>query len=104
MANEWLEAEVLLKGADYTNQLNSPNEKEHIERSHYIIDVLKSLNFQIIATSSYSISIRGDKDAFRKAFKMIETTKSDFENLLKVPEVLKPYVEGIYLQSPPTYF
>ena len=59
---------------------------------------LRSLGFQVIASSPVSISIAGPAELFRSALG-VRTGEE-----IAVPEELSGEVEGIYIQPTPEYF
>jgi hypothetical protein len=68
-----------------------------------IADKLRKLGFKVLALGSGSISISGPKVLFERFFKLASEASPGSETL-DVPDEMKDQVEGIYVQSPPTYF
>lgn len=108
MNKNWFEAEALLKKYTSHNQDVEQEEdiisQKHSQLSHKVLNILKSLNFQIVASSPYSISIAATKETFEKAFQVDLDNQEIFEKTLPIPVELAEYVDGIYFQPPPTYF
>ena len=84
-----IEAEVVLKSSD-ADMKKVANE-------------LGNLGFEVVAQGSRSISIAGPRALFETHFKLGEQTDPENETL-KIPDEIREEVEGIYLQTPATYF
>jgi len=110
MKKDRIEAEVILRPGDPSQTIEQPIRaasvrklepaEETIER---VTNKLRELGFEVVAQGSGSISIAGSKALFSRHFKLDEKKNPESETLF-VPEEIKDGVEGIYVQTPATYF
>lgn len=104
-----LEAEVVLQArrpvaAKASVRAKSVNQFEaDPETVEKLISKLNELGFEVLAHSSTSISIAGKRAVFNRVFKLTDGSDSTPPHLT-VPRDLEDYVEGVYIQVPPTYF
>ena len=104
-AKDRVEAEVLLRPAppeagEAASKAGSARRagasQEVVEK---VADRLRALGFKVTAQSGTSISISGPGELFEKVFKAGAQAEE-----LSVPADVNEHVEGVYVQSPPTYF
>ena len=105
-----IEAEVILRPANPRQDFRQPTRTESVKQFdpaervvEKIADKLRKSGFEVVAQGSASISIAGPKALFERFFKLDSEVGSESETL-DVPDEMKDQVEGIYVQSPPTYF
>jgi hypothetical protein len=100
-AKDRLEAEVLLRPAagaqDEEWARAAGASSEVIEK---VTRKLKDLGFEVTAEGAISISVSGPKELFERLGKGEQGSVAEG---LTVPEDLSEHVEGIYIQSRPTY-
>jgi hypothetical protein len=107
-----IEAEVILRPADerVSKSKQSPDAKSirQFEASPQAVNGVSSklcdLGFDVTATSPLTISIAGPRELFERVFQAKFTDQSDSSTSLSIPEEMRNYVDGIYIQTPPTYF
>lgn len=109
-ADDRIEAEVLLRqpkpvaGTKTTTRAQSAGQRapdsETVEK---VANRLRALGFEVLAQSPVSVSIAGTRALFTRVLKMSDAPDEISHDLI-VPGDLEDYVEGVYVQVPPTYF
>lgn len=105
-----IEAEVIVRPSDRSQNIRQPIRAASVEQFdppkgavETVAHKLRKLGFEVMAEGSGSISIAGPKALFERFFKL-DSGASPGNAALEVPDEMKDQVEGIYVQSPPTYF
>src|SRR5437773_8584371 len=105
-----IEAEVILRPASPKQNIRQAIRAESVKQFdppegavEEVVGKLRKLGFKVVAQGSGSISIAGPKELFERFFNLDSEGNTGSETL-KVPDEMKDEVEGIYVQSPPTYF
>jgi hypothetical protein len=110
--DDYLEAEVLLRPADERAARGelaaNARSVRHFEAPPQTVEAvarkLRECGFTVTATSPTSISIAGSSALFAQVFQAKLDAPSPRASELSVPEELQEQVQGVYLQTPPTYF
>jgi hypothetical protein len=105
-----IEAEVILRPANPGQNIRQAIRAESVKRFdppegtvERVAGKLRKLGFEIVAQGAGSISIAGPKVLFEGFFKL-DSEAGPGSETLDVPDEMKDQVEGIYVQSPPTYY
>ena len=105
-AAETIHAEVILRpaqaaawepvSAGTVHELEAPSGAVEI-----VTRALRTLGFELTASSPLTLSISGSRDLFRRVFQA--EVGGGMPEVLVVPAEMAPYVEGVYIQTPPIY-
>ena len=111
-SKEIVEAEVILRPATEsrykkrsTSKVKASRQSEVLpETVDFVSRKVRALGFDVLAASPLTISIAGPKELFKHVFHTDFVGEYASSASLEIPDDLKEYVEGIYIQVPPIYF